>query len=490
MRNVHIIYGAEDGVFSLRGGVGVIAQNFIMGFKKMDTNFNIKLSVFTIRPKKNILGIDLVFCNKVKKICNLTGGQLIYVDSLRKKNSPYFSWDDWSHYNKILSKKIKAIINKDEFTLIIANDGIFGNLNISGDNVAFLWIPHSLSSAHRQSYLNNSRRLQWEKGIIDNINNSKKSYVGYLSDFTKELLKNVKKEKLIYTPNGFDLDFVKKYIKSQKYIKEYLERRGIPINKKLVIAFGRADEYKGLDLAFKKMLSYEKKGYAGILIASKFNEEQIVYTVQDRIKKIAKENPESKVRLFFGYEFLLPKYLIQYKNTKILLHLPVRDYCPLVPIEAFLLNPKLKIINSSILCNKDFSKRKKSLDIKKNYGKIINFVVNDCIEISAGVFVENSQGILVVRRKDGFYSLPKGHVEKGETLKMTAIRESREETGLNIRIGRKIGVIHRSNKDIHVFAGSIVGGKLKKGAEFVSWNVLKNKMKYASDLEVIRKEGA
>jgi len=57
--------------------------------------------------------------------------------------------------------------------------------------------------------------------------------------------------------------------------------------------------------------------------------------------------------------------------------------------------------------------------------------------------------------------LPKGHVDKGETIEETAVREVREETGLSdFKLVSKLGVITRPSKeysgeivekDIHVF---------------------------------------
>lgn len=50
---------------------------------------------------------------------------------------------------------------------------------------------------------------------------------------------------------------------------------------------------------------------------------------------------------------------------------------------------------------------------------------------SAGGVVLNPKGdVLIVRQKDGSWSLPKGHIEEGEDPKVTAIREIAEETGL------------------------------------------------------------
>ena len=47
-------------------------------------------------------------------------------------------------------------------------------------------------------------------------------------------------------------------------------------------------------------------------------------------------------------------------------------------------------------------------------------------------FIDGVRHYVLVREKNGSYGLPKGHVEPGETLPQTALREVREETGLEI----------------------------------------------------------
>ncbi len=66
-------------------------------------------------------------------------------------------------------------------------------------------------------------------------------------------------------------------------------------------------------------------------------------------------------------------------------------------------------------------------------------------EFSAGglVFHKNKETeVLLIKDHAGRWSLPKGHIEKGETTKETALREVSEETGLKkLKIITRLGEI-------------------------------------------------
>lgn len=55
-------------------------------------------------------------------------------------------------------------------------------------------------------------------------------------------------------------------------------------------------------------------------------------------------------------------------------------------------------------------------------------------ERSSGVIVLDNGRVLLVENDDGSYGFPKGHAEKGETLRKTATRELLEETNYNAKI--------------------------------------------------------
>ena len=99
-------------------------------------------------------------------------------------------------------------------------------------------------------------------------------------------------------------------------------------------------------------------------------------------------------------------------------------------------------------------------------------------EVSAGGLVIDKsglQGLLIGRRdqkdpegKKLLWSLPKGHIEEGETPEQAAIREVAEETGINSQITQSLGVIDfwfmaggkRIHKTVHHFLFTEVSGEL------------------------------
>ncbi len=99
-------------------------------------------------------------------------------------------------------------------------------------------------------------------------------------------------------------------------------------------------------------------------------------------------------------------------------------------------------------------------------------------EVSAGGLVidhSGTKGLLIGRKdlKDAtgqrlLWSLPKGHIEEGETPEQAAIREVHEETGIESEISKALGVIDfwfmaggkRIHKTVHHYLFKEVGGTL------------------------------
>ena len=68
-------------------------------------------------------------------------------------------------------------------------------------------------------------------------------------------------------------------------------------------------------------------------------------------------------------------------------------------------------------------------------------------EICAGGIILRQGKFLALQRHNGVWLLPKGHVDPGETLEETALREVKEETGLTARLGPKLGQTEYSHME-------------------------------------------
>lgn len=91
---------------------------------------------------------------------------------------------------------------------------------------------------------------------------------------------------------------------------------------------------------------------------------------------------------------------------------------------------------------------------------------------AAGVLLPGPRGILLVRRKyppaEGAWCLPAGFMEYGETPEHCAVREVREETGLEVRLGTLFGVYAgfddpRVRAVLILYTAERAGGRLRPG---------------------------
>ncbi len=74
--------------------------------------------------------------------------------------------------------------------------------------------------------------------------------------------------------------------------------------------------------------------------------------------------------------------------------------------------------------------------------------------------------LLVFRGRQGDWSFPKGHCEQGESFEQTAVREIREETGLEIRFLRQLpDLTYKNTKEEEVVLRMYLGTPRDEGSK-------------------------
>jgi 8-oxo-dGTP pyrophosphatase MutT (NUDIX family) len=155
---------------------------------------------------------------------------------------------------------------------------------------------------------------------------------------------------------------------------------------------------------------------------------------------------------------------------------------------------------------KPAQKQRNQSNTRSTYAKRVD-------EVSAGGLVidqSGTKGLLIGRRdlKDAtgtrlLWSLPKGHIEAGETPEMAAVREVAEETGIESTITRELGVIDfwfmaggkRIHKTVHHFLFTETGGLLApqiSEVDDVGWFPLEEivgMLAYPDEKKLIAKSG-
>ncbi|WP_040203578.1 NUDIX hydrolase [Neobacillus jeddahensis] len=118
--------------------------------------------------------------------------------------------------------------------------------------------------------------------------------------------------------------------------------------------------------------------------------------------------------------------------------------------------------------------------------------------VSAATIVLNDDNeILLIKGPRRGWEMPGGQVEEGESLKAAAIRETKEESGIDIDIIQFCGVFQNRSESIcnTLFLGKPIGGELttsleslevgffplQQAFEMVTWGNFRQRIEYCLD---------
>lgn len=113
---------------------------------------------------------------------------------------------------------------------------------------------------------------------------------------------------------------------------------------------------------------------------------------------------------------------------------------------------------------------------------------------AATIIVNNKNEILLIKGPRRGWEMPGGQVEVGESIKNAAIRETKEESGIDIEIIKFCGISQNVSGSVcnTLFLGKPIGGELttspeslevgyfpiEKALEMVTWKNFKQRIEY------------
>jgi len=374
MKKIAIVYLAHDGFTSLYTGVGTVARDFLLSFPEVNKilrgdNKNLSLELFmgTIKYNKKCFGYSeevkkgTVFYTKKYKNIHLV--ELINGSGGEKS---YGSIDLWKNACISAATFVYTLLTSQKFNkvIVVCVDTPFAQVanyffdQYQDSNIDFVWLPqstvmiHKIDSALGKKFEQNSYlklRYTWEKGIVDLARKNPQVKIACVSKFIKKHLIKAyfaKRTSLINLQNGLYFKRLNKYKVSQDKIASILKKMGVPLDRPLIFSFGRAESYKGLDLVIKNAKELmSKKNYYLLIIASPYS---IKDSYVSRLNKLIREYPKNS-KIVYDLDFLIPHFIMQWKNTMVLALLSRAEPFGLIPTEArYYRNKNLTLLVSDL----------------------------------------------------------------------------------------------------------------------------------------------
>lgn len=145
----------------------------------------------------------------------------------------------------------------------------------------------------------------------------------------------------------------------------------------------------------------------------------------------------------------IPVYILSEDkiNMKRAYGLVVREFETIVPEvlvdDVLIMNASFEQIDAllKLMTDKKFKRVHSIFISSREKRKLIDYIKSKfrVIEAAGGVVEKEGELLMIYRRK--MWDLPKGKLDKGETIKECAVREVEEETGVKVRIDKKIDAV-------------------------------------------------
>lgn len=324
----------HDGIYSINSGAGVMNYRLIVALSKLGyLNEKFFISPIYVNAKNN--DYNKRWFTLIKKYLEKSKANFCPIDNGTNGKIRYGNITQWLNgasfaYYKIIKPVIEK--QKDKKFLILSADTPFIyliKLLANHKNILHIHIPHSVGILHSPQ---NKERLILEKESFELANLLPNTYIGLIGKFMGNLLIEkycLKRRKTIKITNGILKDEFYQY--SHKYLRKILKQLKVPLNQKILLAYGRAVYYKGFDILLKSYKYLRKSKERPYLIMITPKEKHELKYFQNLRRLFKKYKIKGLIKGEFDY--LLPRIIIQFENTIGVIVPSRKEPFGLIPIE-------------------------------------------------------------------------------------------------------------------------------------------------------------
>ncbi|MBC7186018.1 MAG: glycosyltransferase family 4 protein [Calditrichaeota bacterium] len=269
------------------------------------------------------------------------GGEVAYLTNYSVGDEPFTKWgvkdlgpvENWKHACASGTALALNFARRHQAAVLYCHDCVYALASLYaaleadayGADIRAVYVVHSTALTHELP-LPNPDRLMAEAVAMHWPKVSPRVRIGYISEFIRGHLISdygVRPEHTVPTGNGLNPDDSHFRLRSEEEIVAKLREHHIPLDKPLMVAWGRAVAYKRFDVVMKVAAELRDAVHAVVVVSPRSQE-----LLQ------LKEDLHLDMSLIFAFDAELIACLLQWKNTVAVPILAYLEPCGLTPMET------------------------------------------------------------------------------------------------------------------------------------------------------------
>lgn len=335
-----IIYLTYNGVFNNTNGIGTQTQIFLSGIDEYYEQLSKDFGAFDIHLITQIYdrswwGYSENQLAYSQRIVKKYGGS-VHFCSYGNSEKDFWTPKSWDNLSQNAANKSIQIARRYNQTLILSNDIPFLHVPLYVERDKHNVNVKSLIALYGSSYIHlkekmNIDRLKWEEKALALPQKYPDIKIANFGKFMQEHFISkyqVRLDDFVPYHSSLNLNNQEFQLFSEQEITDILKKYKIPLNRKLIFAFGRADWIKGFDILLKAVTTIPQDIVIVLNVVPYSENDPIL----DEYKSLIGSN--KNIILLTGHKRDLPKALSQWKNSKILVCPSRGEPLSNIPFEA------------------------------------------------------------------------------------------------------------------------------------------------------------